>query len=191
MGDFHVENSKSKDVDKTQDAQDYFCPKAALTPLSDSKSALIEKVNGLEPNGSTGGHFGAQWAWNIVSDEWASTWGGDGAPDSYDRVKDGKLLKAVVLMTDGVFNVAFHGNKSAEQAVALCSAMKEKDVVVFSVGFGLDAEPNASLRKLASDTLKACATPGEEYFADASSAEELDAAFSKFAGQLNKLRLSK
>ncbi len=70
-----------------------------------------------------------------MSDEWASMWGGDSAPDSYDRVKDGKLLKAVVLMTDGVFNVAFHGKKSAEQAIALCSAMKEKDVVVFSVGF--------------------------------------------------------
>ncbi|MEQ1714938.1 MAG: hypothetical protein ABL907_02950 [Hyphomicrobium sp.] len=102
-----------------------------------------------------------------------------------DRVDDGKLLKAVVLMTDGIFNTEYHGPKSKNQAIALCDAMKAEGIVVFSVAFSGPRE--------AADiaTLKACATPGQGYFANASSTEELESAFSNFAGKLSELRVSK
>jgi Flp pilus assembly protein TadG len=161
------------------------CPSNAILPLSDDKDMLVNYVNQFREGGSTAGHLGVQWAWNLVSDKWAGTWGGDSAPDPYSRVTDGKLLKAVVLMTDGQFNTQYHGAQSSQQAVALCQAMKDKGVVVFSVGFGLGGDATALA------TLKACATPGSDYFANASSPGELDAAFSKFAGALTALRIAK
>ncbi len=75
-------------------------------PLSDDRDGLIAAVKKFSPQGCTAGHLGVQWAWNIVSPKWGSTWGGNGTPDGMDRVTDGKLLKAVVLMTDGIFNTA-------------------------------------------------------------------------------------
>ena len=182
---FFVSADGNKDVDPTEGIYGYVCPEPVVTPLTDDKSTLISEVNNFRPRGGTSGHFGVQWAWNLVSDNWAGTWGSSGAPDSYDLVKEEKLLKAVVLMTDGVFNTAFHGQKSAQQAVALCNAMKAKGVVVFSVGFGLGGNATAL------NTLKSCATAGDDYFADASNADELDAAFQKFAGKLTELRISK
>ncbi len=161
------------------------CPTNAIVPLTDEKSVLISYVNQFSAKGSTAGHIGVQWAWNLVSEQWGSTWGGNSVPDSYDLVRQEKLLKAVVLMTDGQFNTQYHGNTSSSQAVALCQAMKAKGVVVFSVGFGLGGDATAL------NTLKSCATPGDDYFADASSADELDAAFQKFAGTLTELRISK
>jgi hypothetical protein len=58
-------------------------------------------------------------------------------------------------------------------------------VVIFSVGFGIGGNAQAL------DTLKNCASEGSEYFANAANAEELDAAFARFADKLTALRVSK
>lgn len=181
---FFVKADGAPDKDPTQGMQTYFCPTDTIVPLTSDKDVLIDNVNAFTANGSTAGHIGAQWAWNLVSDQWGSVWGSDSAGDPYSRVSEGKLVKAVVLMTDGIFNTAFHGSKSSIQAVAMCDAMKAKGVKVFSVIFGED-DPTAV------STMQQCASPGTGYFANASNAEELEAAFSKFAGTLTALRLTK
>ena len=181
---FLVKADGINDVDPTEGLGSKFtCPQAALMPLSDDKAALKASVNAYSLSAATGGHFGVQWAWNLVSDKWASNWGSAGAPDSYDRIQDGKLLKAVVLMTDGIFNTAFHGQTSAQQAISLCNAMKSKGVVVFAVAFGAPAA--------AQQTLKSCATAGSQYYANAADPAQLEAAFDSFAAQLTALRISK
>ena len=159
------------------------CPPAVLMPLSDDKTALLASVNSYRLATTTGGHFGVQWAWNVVSDKWGGIWGGASAPDSMSRVQEGKLLKAVVLMTDGEFNTAYHGKSSTEQALALCSAMKAEGIVVFSVAFNAPAE--------AQKTLKSCASDGSQYYANAANPEQLDAAFNSFAASLTDLRVSR
>jgi len=161
------------------------CPTARLMPLSSDHDALVSAVDAFNANGSTAGHLGVQWAWNIISPNWAGTWGSDSAPVGYDMVQSHKVLKAVVLMTDGEFNTQYHGPQSAEQAKQLCSAMKDEGVVIFSVGFGIGGNAQAL------DTLKNCASEGSEYFANAANAEELDAAFARFADKLTALRVSK
>ncbi len=183
---FNVAADGKKDTDPTEgipkdDA--YACPGTLITPLSDDKAALEAAVAKFQPEGWTAGHLGIQWAWNLISDKWGGTWGGKSAPDSYTRVKDGKLLKAVVLMTDGIFNTAYHGKKASEQAIALCDAMKAQGVVVFSVAFDAPAD--------AQKTLKACATAGDQYYANAGNGDELDNAFKKFGMTLTQLRLVK
>lgn len=161
------------------------CPGSTLMPLSDDRDSLVAKVKSFTPNGGTAGHLGVQWAWNLVSPKWAGTWGGDSAPAAYEDVSSGKVIKAVVLMTDGEFNTRYHGPTSPKQARELCAAIKAEGVVVFSVGFGLGGNQEAL------DTLRECATPGTGYFADTSNAEQLEAAFNNFAAKLTELRLTK
>ena len=57
------------------------------------------------------------------------------------------------------------------------------DVVVFAVAFNAPAD--------AQKTLKSCASAGKEYYANANSPAELDAAFDSFAAKLSQLRITK
>jgi Flp pilus assembly protein TadG len=191
---FLVKEDGRDDIDNSDGATPknaFECPSSALVPLSEDRDALVQAVNSFQAKGWTAGHLGIQWAWNLVSDQWGGTFGGDSAADPYNRVKEEKLIKAVVLMTDGSFNTAYHGEKSANgnwsktQAVKLCDAMKAagKDVVVFSVAFNAPKDAQA--------TLKACASSGDGYYANAESAEDLEAAFNSFAAKLTQLRISK
>lgn len=182
---FLVAKDGIKDVDPTEGmgGSAYTCPQSQVTALSNDHDQLVATVNGFQPGGYTAGHIGVQWAWNLVSDNWGKTWNGDSVPDPYSRVSEGKLLKAVVLMTDGIFNTAYHGDKASSQAIALCDAMKAKGVVVFAVAFDAPAD--------AKSTLQSCSSGGGDYYADASNGTELQAAFSKFAGKLSELRLAK
>lgn len=161
------------------------CVGTKIVPMTDDRDNLVAKVKAFNPGGSTAGHLGVQWAWNLVSPKWGSTWGGNSVPASMDQVENGKLLKAVVLMTDGIFNTQYHGPSSKKQAIALCDAMKAEGIVVFSVVF------NGPREAADTDTLKQCATPGNGYFANASSTEELENAFENFASKLTELRLTK
>jgi Flp pilus assembly protein TadG len=186
-GYFDVKADGIDDIDATEGKNKgaYSCPAPKLLPLSDDRQALIDEVNSYVPSGWTAGHLGVQWGWNIVAEDWSGTWGGGSAPDSYAKVKQGKLIKAVVLMTDGIFNTAYHNDESAKQAIKLCTAMKDastKGVMVFAVAFDAPAAAQA--------TLKACAS-GSDFYASASNDVELEAAFAKFAGKLGELHLSK
>lgn len=185
-GYYTVAADGNKDIDPTEGNvgnNAYTCPPAVLLPLTDKRQTIVDTVKTYNPNGWTGGHFGAQWAWNLVSEEWGDVFVGNAKPDAYQRVKDQKLTKAVILMTDGVFNTSYHNDDSADQAIALCDNMKAKGVVVFSIAF--DAPAGAK------KTLEKCATPGSDYYADASNADDLDAAFSAFAAKIKALRLAR
>lgn len=161
------------------------CPSETVLPMTSNKAMLVDAVNAYTPGTTTAGHIGAQWAWNLISPEWGAVWGGTAAGEAYTNKK---VVKAVILMTDGQFNRRyFNGKSSAEQAIMTCEAMKAKGVQVFTLGFGLD---NTGAGKDAKNTLSKCATPGPDYYVDAANEAELDAAFAKFAGKINALRLS-
>jgi Flp pilus assembly protein TadG len=167
------------------------CPPATVIPLTSDKDALIRAVKRFQPDASTAGHIGTQWAFNLISEKWGGVWG-SGAPAPYSETMGTKpkLVKAVILMTDGIFNTQYHGGTSRDQALKLCSAIKDqsnKNVVVFTIGFGLGGDP------IAIKTLRDCATPSatNEYFVNAANADELDRALQKFAGKLGDLRISR
>jgi Flp pilus assembly protein TadG len=165
----------------------YVCPTAAVLPMTDDRNALITKVNSFKAAGSTAGHLGAQWAWNLISEDYGSFWGGNSVPAAYSETLGAKpkLMKAVILMTDGAFNTAYHNTNSSAQALKLCEAMKARGVVVFTIGFGLGTDIASK------KTLQDCASTGPEFFADASNANDLDAALQQFASVIGKLRVSK
>jgi Flp pilus assembly protein TadG len=166
-----------------------YCPSATVMPLTDDRDALIKHVKTFQPNGATAGHLGIQWAWNIIAEDYAGFWGGSASPSAYALTQGAKpkLVKAVIVMTDGQFNTSTFGASSETQARAMCTAIKKRGVLVFTVGFGLGT---TATELQAKKLLQDCATPGPQYFADATNANQLDAALQSFAATLGKLRVS-
>ncbi|MFV0367911.1 MAG: vWA domain-containing protein [Hyphomicrobiaceae bacterium] len=156
------------------------CPTSTVFPLSDDQSLLRSRINALSANGMTAGHLGIAWAWYLVSPEWASFWPSGSRPANYDPRK---VLKAVVIMTDGSFNTQYEGSNgnSRYQGKMLCENIKAKGITVFSVGFNA---PSDSL-----DLLSKCATSAD-YFFNTQSGEELREAFKRIAKELTALRLT-
>jgi Flp pilus assembly protein TadG len=164
------------------------CPSnATIMPLSDSKSTLWSAVDAYRDGGTTAGHLGTAWAWYLLSPEWSGLWPSAARPAPY---RDGKTIKAVVLMTDGSYNTiggVSSGDSSATArqastiAVETCEAMRAQGIRVYAVGFQAPTE--------ALETLRSCASSASSYF-DATNGDQLRNVFRAIATELNNLRLS-
>ena len=164
------------------------CPtNARIVALSDDKSTLRSTVDAYRDGGTTAGHLGTAWAWYLVSPEWSGLWPTASRPAPY---RDGKTIKAVVLMTDGSYNTlggVNGGDTSATArqvsgiAVDTCRAMRAQGIRVYAIGF---QAPTAAL-----ETLRDCATSAASFF-DAANGDQLRNAFRAIATELNSLRLS-
>lgn len=177
-GTYFTAGGSPRDIDSTEGNQGYDCPSAGILPLTTSKADLKRVINSFRASGSTAGHIGTAWAWNLISPEWRTVWPAASRPVNYGTAR---TLKALVLMTDGIFNVAYVNGKSSTQAVSLCDSMKDKGVVVYTIGFKAPAGAAA--------TLKSCASTPDHYF-NAEDGEDLRRAFISIAGELNTLRLT-
>lgn len=175
-------NGRFRDIDRTEGLQSYVCPSAEIVPLTDKKSVLIDAINSYRASGATAGHIGLQWAWNLVSPNFASLWPTDSEPVAY---KDKKTTKAVILMTDGVFNMAYDNGNSSSQALSICSNLGTADVVVHTVVFETST-PIPSAKAM----LEECATRAGGKYHEAKNGDELRKAFLEIAESLNDLRLT-
>lgn len=165
------------------------CPSSSrIVPLTDDKALLRSEVRSYRASGSTAGHLGAQWGWYLISPNWAGIFTGNNAPVAYN---DGKTVKAMILMTDGLFNTVAGRNDgdnsataqlSSQIAVANCDAMRAQGIRVYTVGFQLG---NAQ----ATQTLKDCAGVPQNFF-EAANGTELRDAFKAIAQQINNLHLT-
>ncbi len=101
-------------------------------------------------------------------------------------------LKSVLIMTDGMFNTSYINgtgqdfstmtSESYTQFASLCSAMKAKGVVVYTVGFGIAAGG------LEQQALTDCASGTSNFFL-AADGNQLKDAFQKVARELTSLRV--
>jgi Flp pilus assembly protein TadG len=169
------------------------CPtNAKVIGLTDDARLLKNSVEDYTAGGSTAGHMGAQWATFLVSPNWGGVLGTESRPAPY---RDGKTVKAIVLMTDGEFNTwagtcggncspySTNGRKSNDRAKEVCEAAKRNGVMVFTIGFELS-------HPVALETLGACATSTSHFFR-AENGDQLRQAFAAIGQQLNNLRISK
>ncbi|MFN3520928.1 MAG: ubiquitin-activating E1 FCCH domain-containing protein [Phenylobacterium sp.] len=181
------------------------CPSAEIMPLSSDKDALKTLINSLDDGGSTAGHLGIAWGWYMVSPNFGYVWSdASSRPAAYGT---DELLKVVILMTDGEFNTAYcngviaknsgsgsgsdsdHINcnatngTSGTQATALCDAMKQQDIVIYTVGFRISEGSTAA------GILSGCATDAEHQYLP-SSGTALQDAFRAIGQDINSLRLS-
>lgn len=181
------------------------CTSQPVMPLSSNKTALKAHIDTLVDGGSTAGQIGVAWGWYMISPEWNTVWTGSSAPADYGKPQ---LLKVVVLMTDGAFNTPYckgvaaadsgSGSPSSDsrincnatngdpfdQAEKLCSNMKAKGIIVYTVGFNVGSD--ADVKSL----MQNCAT-SSEYVYMPSSGGDLKIAFRAIAQDINSLRISK
>lgn len=181
------------------------CPAAPVVPLSTSKTTLKGAIDKLVDNGGTAGQIGLAWGWYMVS----PTFGGmfdqasRGAP--YDTPQ---TLKVVILMTDGAFNTPYCKGVVAQnagpnsggsnikincdatngdpfaQAKELCTNMKKKGIIVYTVGFNVGSEPGVA------DLMRNCASAPANYYLP-NGGTELKVAFRAIGQDINSLRISK
>lgn len=170
------------------------CPNAQLVPLTEDKGYLKGTVNTFNANASTAGQLGASWAWYLLSPNWSTVWPASSTPAAYN---DGRTIKTVILMTDGVYNTiggvqslddSVQAVQASNLSVDICSNMKGKGIVVYTVGF--DVNHAGSQKQRVIDTLTACASDPTKFFR-AEDGAALDAAFRQIAQDIVSLRLSK
>lgn len=156
------------------------CPGAKIVPLTDDKNLLKNEIDAYRASGSTAGHLGTAWAWYLVSPVWDTIWPSASKPVAYG---DANTIKAIILMTDGVFNTQYVGSNgnSSDQARSICSAMKKEGVAVYSIAFKAPGP--------AQNLLQECAS-GSAYYFNAENGDELRQSFQKIAQRLNNLRLT-
>ncbi|MFV0295845.1 MAG: pilus assembly protein TadG-related protein [Hyphomicrobiaceae bacterium] len=159
-------------------------PTAEIMPLTSDKEALKARVNSMTAGGSTAGALGTQMTWYLLSPNWSGIWPGESAPASYTSTRTQKIA---VLMTDGEYN--YHRgekwNSASVNAFAknTCRGMKEKGIIVFTVGFEL---PDGGRAR---DVLMDCASDQSKFY-DAADGTALRAAFRDIALELARLRLT-
>lgn len=180
------------------------CPGAAIQPLTSNIDTLTGLVNSLNVTGSTAGQIGLAWGWYTVSDRFNGLWSSNTAA-AYAPTK---VLKAVILMTDGEFNTPYCGgvigrdagsgsgnlyDKIAcdatngdpfDQAAQLCTNMKAKDIIVYTVGFSITPGSEAAT------ILSTCATDKDKAFLPQSGAD-LSNNFQAIGRDITRLRISR
>ncbi len=145
-----------------------------VLPLTNNKSALADKISGLEAFGATGGVLGTAFSWYMLSPEWKNIWTGQSQPKSYTLLTDKnangkpKLRKIAILMTDGGYNT-FRGwkgqdiNALSANAKQLCTNMKAKGIEIYTVGFALDSL-SAGEKAVATDLLRSCGSDVQHFY---------------------------
>ncbi|ATC23212.1 pilus assembly protein TadG [Caulobacter vibrioides] len=185
------------------------CPTATITPLSTDKTALKAQINGLTVGGATAGHIGLAWGWYMVAPNFGYLWPNASQRPAAYKARD--LMKVVILMTDGGFNMTYCNSvvarnigsgtnigdderincdatngSSFDQAAELCDSIKASanDITLYTVGFtvGNDQTARNFLTNCASSTDKA-------YFP--ATGHELKASFQAIAQEISNLRISK
>jgi len=180
------------------------CASAEIMPLTSNRTALNARIASLtSPAGTTAGQIGFAWGWYMLSPNFAYLWSGEGRPAAYDP---DDVLKIAILMTDGEFNTHYcngviarnasgvgsserincdapNGNGFA-QAEAMCDAMKDRGIVVYTVGFDLGGVAGAA------DVLEDCASSPAHFF-NADNGTQLRQAFQQIGRAIQQLRITR
>ena len=163
------------------------CMPSGPVPLTDDKVALKAHVNALVAEGGTAGHLGIAWGWYLVSPDWAGIWPSASEPLPY---LEPQTSKAVILMTDGEFNIQHPtaAKSSFAQSMDLCDAMKasSRRIQIYTVGFQVPG--NVQRTGDGRTILEYCATSPSHVFS-AASGEELLQVYRSIARSISELRL--
>ena len=183
----------------------FVCPNAEVVPLtldpgSSSKAGTpLYTISRLSASGNTAGQTGVAWGWYTLSPNWSTMWPSESKPAAYT---DERVLKYMLLMTDGDFNTWFdgpvrldktnydwiarldQGSNSTNRAIELCDNIKKSGIKIITVGFQIGNL--ASAKKVMS---QCASSSGDYYLAD--NEAELNARFQAIANQIKSTYLSR
>jgi Flp pilus assembly protein TadG len=147
--------------------------------LNDNATQLKHYITGLYANGGTAGHQGIAWGWYLISPQWKDVFDNDAEPMPYNEPDS---MKAMIIMTDGEFNSQLYSSQggSTSQAEEVCDAIKEENILVYTIAFDAPEEGQ--------DVLEYCASSPEFYF-NATNGEELSQSYQAIATSISDLRI--
>jgi Flp pilus assembly protein TadG len=183
---------------------DWTCPEVPVQPLTKDANVLNSMIDKLSASGATAGQIGLQWGWYMLSPNWKSVLPTKSQPAAYGADNTEKYL---ILMTDGMFNSEATGLSDAaipahpgvtlasgRLALSYCSAIKDRGVKVYTIGFDLKNVEGTPLQQAeVVRMLQNCAsTPvgSEQTFYNADNGDQLKKAFDDIAARIQTLRLT-
>lgn len=179
------------------------CPEISpIVPLTTNRTTLKNSIDTYQARGSTAGHIGLAWAWYMISENFGYLFPSASRPGP---TSDRELIKVVILMTDGDFNTA-HANgvlsrdsgfgsnsirinqnatngSSHNQAMTLCTNIKNSGTLLYTVGFSLSTTASRNL-------MRDCATSAAHAYLPESGTDLRDA-FRAIGNEINALRISR
>lgn len=168
-----------------------------VVPLSADKEMLKSRINALTTAGGTAGHVGTAWAYYLLSPTWNNVIPSESRPAAFGTEK---LKKIAILLTDGEYNsprdangvvtgsngagANVNGLTSSQQAVQICTNMKNDGIEIYTIGFDLGGNQTAI------NTLAACASSQSNAYL-AENTASLQTVFRDISVKLTDLHLSK
>lgn len=185
------------------------CPPPATKMQTWAASTFKNYVNALTPLEDTFHDIGLLWGARLISPT------GMYKKSNAKTPLEGNIERHIIFMTDGqtergpnkVYGVYGHNwfdrrmtpgaaspsprqvrDEIDKRTAGLCSAVRNKNITLWTVVFGDKDYPASGLNQTIIDQMKACATPGRDYVAKDKAA--LNATFSNIAAQIAQLRLT-
>jgi Flp pilus assembly protein TadG len=150
------------------------CNLAPMQPLTSDFNLLRDMAKKMKAVGKTNLTIGLAWGWHALTPS---------APLTQASLPAKNIGKYLIFMTDGL-NTQNRWSTSAkaidDRTRQICTAIKKSGVQIYTIRM---LEGNASL-------LRDCASHSSFYF-DVTQASQLTEVFTKIAGELSKLRISK
>lgn len=172
---------------KVPGLMDVWCG-AEITPLTNTRSDVINEINAMTGSGNTYIPTGLTWGMRLLS---------SAAPYSEAAsaltAKNKDIKKYLVLMTDGdntasaqLPGAPTHWGSDVDEAntwtTTVCNNIKAEEITVFTITFG-------TLLPATKTLIEECASSSAQYF-HAATGNELDAAFESIREQISALHLS-
>lgn len=152
-----------------------------IIPLTGDRSTIEAFFTNAKIGGATPGHLGTAWAWYLISPLWNSVFGTAAAEYNDEGTK-----KVAILMTDGEYNIHYADASARTQALALCTAMKNAGVTIYTIGFGFSTTSTAAddtTEGRAKDLMTQCSSGTNHYYFPYDS-DDLKQAFSSIGNDL-------
>lgn len=166
----------------------YGCNKSYIQPLTSNRTVLLNRISGLQADGSTLSNLGMVWGYRVLSPGFPFREGADWA--------NAQWRKAVVLMTDGdnflnnhysaygprqssSVTVSALNNRLAET----CTRMKQQGIKIYTVTF------TSGINQQTKDFYRNCATDLNKYH-DAPTQADLIEVFERISLELSNIHLS-
>lgn len=165
---------------------------AELLPLTKNMNKVKSTISALGTSGNTYIPAGVVWGWRTLQDDIPFK---SNVNLTKKNKKQTDSAKVMLIMTDGANTLSQGGGETYKhdhsdeseanaRTLALCNAAKDDGIMIFTLGFKLDASDTAT-----KTMLENCATTPAGFF-QAGDGPQLKKAFKDIAGQLDYTRLS-
>ena len=200
-GDFYGENLRG------------LCPEAGVMALTNQPDRLTSLIDGLPENpggagpgySATAGHVAFDWGWYTLSPNWHRVWPADARPNDYSDVTTKKVM---ILLTDGIFNMAYAHDvwediRAQLIAALTCEAIHDNTTIqIYAINYspsGRDPDDPVMLGPTvmppgiwqnvdSTVMLQNCASSDDHYFAGTPSMD-YSTIFGRIAATLQKTRI--